>query len=65
MMISPRLLLSLGLILLFSGWIIPLLMVMHVIPSTFTLNFLGWTSSVAGLFLGLIGAAMMVRESKE
>jgi len=65
MMISPRLLLSLGLILLFSGWIIPLLMVMHVIPSTFTLNFLGWTSAVAGLFLGLIGAAMMVRESKE
>jgi hypothetical protein len=62
---SPRFFLSLGLVLLFSGWIVPLLMVMHVIPSTFTLNFLGWTSSVTGLFLGLIGAAMMVRERKE
>ena len=62
---SPRFFLTLGLVLLFSGWIVPLLMVMHVIPSTFTLNFLGWTFSVAGLFLGLIGAAMMVRERKE
>ena len=62
---SPRFFLTLGLVLLFSGWIVPLLMVMHVIPSTFTLNFLGWAFSVAGLFLGLIGAAMMVRERKE
>jgi len=65
LMNSPRLLLSLGLILLFSGWIIPLLMVMHVIPSTFTLNFLGWMFSVGGLFLGFVGAAIWVKTKKE
>lgn len=54
---SPRLLLGIGLILLFSGWIIPLLILMHMIPSTFFLNFISWGASIAGLFLGFIGVA--------
>ena len=54
---EPRFLLSLGLILLFTGWIIPLLMIMHIIPSTFFLNFVAWGASVSGLFLGFIGVA--------
>lgn len=61
MMNSPRFLLSLGLILLIMGWLIPFLIIMYVIPSTFLLNFLGWALSVAGLFLGFIGAAMLGR----
>jgi len=64
-MISPRRLFSMGLILLFIGWTIPLLIIMRVIPSTFLLNFLSWGTSVAGLFLGFIGGAMMVRINKE
>jgi hypothetical protein len=55
---SPRFLLTLGLILLLIGWLIPLLIIMRVIPSTFLLNFLSWGTSVAGLFLGFIGGAM-------
>ena len=62
---SPRFLLTLGLILLFFGWIIPLLIIMRVIPSTFLLNFLSWGMSVAGLFLGFIGGAMWVRMNRE
>jgi hypothetical protein len=54
---EPRFLLSLGLILLFTGWVIPLLMIMHIIPSTFFLNFVAWGASVSGLFLGFIGVA--------
>jgi len=61
---SPRFLLALGLILLFVGWIIPLLIIMRVIPSTFLLNFLSWGMSVAGLFLGFVGGAMWVRENR-
>lgn len=61
MMNSPRVLLSLGLVLLIIGWLIPFLIIMYAIPSTFFLNFLGWALSVAGLFLGFIGAAMLGR----
>ena len=62
---EPRFLLSLGLVLMLLGIILPFLMVMRVIPSTFTLNFLAWIFSVAGLFIGFIGAAMWVRNKGE
>ena len=61
---EPRFLLSLGLILLFTGWIIPLLMIMHIIPSTFFLNFAAWGASVSGLFLGFIGVATWTKLRK-
>lgn len=61
MMNSPRILLSLGLILLIIGWLIPFLIIMYVIPSTLFLSFLAWGLSVSGLFLGFIGAAMLGR----
>lgn len=64
-MTSPRFLLSLGLILLLVGWIIPLMIMLRVIPSTFFLNFLGWGSSVAGLFLGFFGGALLVKIDRE
>jgi len=64
-MASPRFLFSLGLILLLIGWVIPLLIIMRVIPSTFLLNFFSWASSVAGLFLGFIGGAMWVKMNRE
>lgn len=62
---EPRFLLSLGLILLFTGWIIPLLIIMHIIPSTFFLNFVAWGASVSGLFLGFIGVATWTKMRKE
>jgi len=64
-MASPRFLLSLGVILLLVGWLIPLLIILRVIPSTFFLNFLSWGVSITGLFLGFIGGAMWVRKNKE
>jgi len=62
---NPRILLSLGLILLFLGFALPLLMVMHVIESTFFLNFFSWGASVSGLFLGFIGVATWTKMRKE
>ena len=65
MMNNPRLLLSLGLVLMLLGIILPFLMVMRVIESTFFLNFFSWGASVSGLFLGFIGVATWSKMRKE
>jgi len=57
---SPRFLLTLGLILMLLGFILPVLMVMRILPLGFFLSFLSWISSVAGLFLSVIAVAYMV-----
>ncbi len=65
MMNSPRLLLSLGLILMILGIVLPFLILIRVLESTFFLNFFSWGASVGGLFLGIIGVATWVRKRKE
>ena len=62
---SPRFFFVLGSILLLVGWVIPLLILMNVVASTFMLNFLGWSASVSGLFLGFLGGAMWVKMNRE
>ncbi len=61
---SPRFLLTLGLFLMLLGIIFPFLMVIHVIESTFFLNFFSWGASVVGLALGMIGVSWMVKHRK-
>jgi hypothetical protein len=51
-------------ILLVIGAVLPFLMVIRVLESTFFLNFLSYVASVAGLFLGFIGIAMYVGEAR-
>lgn len=58
---SPRLLLSLGVILMLLGIILPFLIVIKVIESTFFLNFFSWSASVAGLAFGTVGFALWSR----
>jgi hypothetical protein len=65
MMTSPRFLLSLGVILMLLGIILPFLMVIKVLESTFFLNFFSWGASVAGLSFGTIGFAMWSRGRKD
>jgi hypothetical protein len=65
MMNSPRLLLGLSLLLMMLGIILPFLMVIHVLESTFFLNFFSWGASVTGLAFGTIGFAMLTRDRKE
>ena len=64
MMTNPRFLLNLGVILMLLGVILPFLMVIHVLESTFFLNFFSWGASVAGLSFGPIGFAMYTRTKK-
>ena len=65
MMNSPRLMVTMGLILMLLGIILPFLILIHVLESTFFLNFFSWGASVGGLFLGVIGVATWVRTRKE
>jgi polyferredoxin len=58
---KPRTLLFIALGLLLFGWVMPFLMVIHLVDSTFTLNFLSWGSSVGGLYLGVMAVAGLVR----
>jgi hypothetical protein len=62
---SPRFLLGLGILLMLLGIILPFLMVIHVLESTFFLNFFSWGASVAGLSLGTIGFAMYSKRKKQ
>ena len=59
----PNLIL-IGFFLVLIGVILPLLMVVQIIKSTFFLNFFSYGSSVLGLLLGLIGAAYHVRMNR-
>jgi hypothetical protein len=65
MMNSPRLLLSLSIVLMLLGIILPFLMVIRVLESTLFLNFFSWGASVAGLALGTIGFALWTRDRRD
>ncbi len=52
-------LLLLGGVLVVVGFVLPFLMVVHLIPSTFFLNFFAYISSVTGLWLGMLGAVQL------
>jgi membrane associated rhomboid family serine protease len=61
----PRTLLFIAIGLLLFGWAMPFLMVIKLVESTFFLNFLSWGASVAGLYLGVIAIAGLVRRRKK
>ena len=62
---SPRFLLSLGVFLMLLGIILPFLMVIRVLESTFFLNFFSYGASVAGLAFGTIGFALWSRTRRK
>jgi uncharacterized membrane protein len=53
-----------GFLLVLIGAVLPFLIVLRYVPSTFTLNFLAYTTSVVGIFLTVIGVAMHVGEKR-
>ena len=53
--IPPKGLLALGVFLMLLGIALPLLMVIHVIESTFFLNFFSYAASLGGLIIATIG----------
>lgn len=57
----PWALIGIGFLLSIMGIALPLLMLMHLLTSTFFLNFLSFTASMSGLILGIIGSAFVFR----
>jgi len=62
---SPGVMIGIGFVLVLFGAVAPFLMVMRIVPSTFFLNFFSYAASVSGLFLGIIGAALYVRNHRK
>ncbi|MFZ5821323.1 MAG: hypothetical protein ACOYYJ_15615 [Chloroflexota bacterium] len=62
---NPRALLFLALGLLLFGWLMPFLMVLRLLESTFFLNFLSWGASISGFYLGIVAVAGLVRKRKK
>lgn len=58
---DPRLYMILGGVLLVAGAVVPFLMVLRVLTSSFVLNFLSFGASVAGFALGLLGVFSYIR----
>jgi hypothetical protein len=54
-----------GLVLVLLGAALPILMVLHVLQSTFLLNFFSYGASIVGLFLGLLGSASIVQRGRD
>jgi hypothetical protein len=65
MSLSPLQIILIGLTLAILGVVLPFLMVLHVIQSTFFLNFFSYGASTVGLILGIIGASRYGRLKKK
>lgn len=62
--LGPKSMMFIGFIMLVVGVVVPFLMTILVIQPSFLLGFLSYFSSILGLVIGTIGAALYVRESQ-
>jgi hypothetical protein len=62
---NPKTLILIGFFLVLFGFVMPFLMTIHLIESSFWLSFLSHAASVGGMFLGFIGSAMYIRIRRE
>ena len=60
----PLGMIGLGFILVVLGFVLPFLMVLQIVQSSFLLNFVAYGSSIAGLFLGILGASSFIRNRR-
>jgi len=63
--VNPKRLILIGFFLVLAGAVLPFLMVIQVFESTFFLNFFSFGATMAGLLLGMVGAATYVRLRKK
>ena len=61
---TPWKIILVGFILVLLGAVLPLLMVLQILRSTYFLNFFSYAATTCGLALGVIGAAMHVKLKK-
>lgn len=63
--LSPGWMIAVGFLLVLAGAIVPMLMVLQVLQSTWALNFFSFIASIVGLMLGLAGSAYIVSLRKQ
>lgn len=63
--LDPRVVIFIGFILVLLGAVLPMLIVIQVLESTFFLNFFAATASTLGLFMGVTGVAYYVKLNRE
>ncbi|MBA3072724.1 MAG: hypothetical protein FP831_03945 [Anaerolineae bacterium] len=63
--LTPGRMILFGLFLMITGVVLPLLMVIKVLESTFFLNFFSYASSLIGMVLGIIGTVSYSRRSRQ
>lgn len=59
-MSSPLTIILLGFVFVVLGVVLPLLMMLGIIPTTFLVSFLSFALSVAGVLMGVVGASRYV-----
>lgn len=62
---TPLFYILIGFVLVVIGAVMPFLMVMQIVRSTIFLNFISYAASISGLLLGILGAALYVRNAKD
>jgi len=65
MRIHPKRIVLIGFLMVLFGFLAPFLMVIKVLETTYLLSFLSYGASVAGLMLGVVGAAMYSRMNRD
>ncbi|MBA4420029.1 MAG: hypothetical protein C0391_02665 [Anaerolinea sp.] len=63
--LTPTRMIWLAFCLMLMGVILPLLMVIKVVESTFFLNFFSYGSSLVGMILGTLGAAFYASSKRK
>lgn len=63
--LESRKIILIGFFLVLFGFVMPFLMVIGVVRSTFFWNFASYGASVLGLLLGVVGAAMYAARKKD
>lgn len=58
-------LIAFGFVLVLIGAVLPFMILLRLLPSTFFLNFLAYGASIAGIFLGVIGVATYVGKTRD
>lgn len=60
----PKLFMTIAIVMMLLGIILPFLMILKILESTFFLNFLSYALSTFGIFLGMISLVSLRKEQK-
>ena len=64
MIANPKRLILIGFILLLIGAVLPFLMILNVVETSFLLSFISHGAQISGLFLGTLGAFSYARTDR-